>query len=89
MRLRRWQVVGQVAVDSAHLIVVDPDNYEPLDWDGFVERVDGSVLPIEVDGPEGPVVVGAIVPTGIGDGVYPIEARFEGDRVAEVRVRFL
>jgi hypothetical protein len=39
------------------------------------------------------VAVAMYVSTGLGDGVYPVEARFEvaegAVRIAEVRVRFL
>lgn len=39
------------------------------------------------------VAVALVLSTGLGDGVYPVEARFEeaagAVRVAEIRVRFL
>ena len=83
-----WERIGEMMVDSATLAVIDAayaDRIDPLEpWEGFVHPVVT----------EGGATLGTPILPGLGDGLYPIEARFEqvegwGRRIAEVRIRFL
>jgi hypothetical protein len=57
------------------------------------EMVDPGTLNYEVVTNEHGVGVAVYVSTGLGDGLYPVEARFEEaegvTRIAEVRIKFL
>lgn len=96
MSAEEWVQVGSVGVDAGCLLLADPsyvwqqdqpDRYEQevcCDWTAY------RVLRFE-KGHEG---LGVLVSTGLGDGFYPVEVRWEdaggfGRRIAEVRVRFL
>jgi hypothetical protein len=90
-----WQIVGEVAIDSGTIALIDPQNDALLEdyWTGIGS---GLIEPASVHrlSTEAGVLVGLIVRTGFGDGVYPVEARFtdEGDlgrRVAEIRIQFI
>ena len=83
-----WQRIAEVPVDTGRLVIVDPQNVDDLG--------------VGVDEPEGTyglvsnehgMAVALVLSTGLGDGVYPVEARFEeaagAVRVAEIRIRFL
>ena len=90
MKLHQWQKAGELVIDSAEMVLMDrwlleevPDYIDNPDE----ERLD--YVPIVNDlGIE----LGAILRTGVGDGTYPIEVRYEdtpfGGRIAEVRIRF-
>jgi hypothetical protein len=54
------------------------------DWDTFVEEAFG---PLGM-APLGPGV-GLAVPSGYGDGVYPVYAKYRDGRVAELRIEFI
>jgi hypothetical protein len=82
-----WQQIGEVPIDSGRIALVDPMNsgdvldHEPTSQTyEFVTNSYG-------------VAVAVVAETGLGDGVYPVEARFEDAegavRIAEIRVRFL
>ena len=83
-----WQRIGEVPVDSGRLVLVDPMNS-----DDVAEHEGDSALTYELVSNDLGIAVGLIFSTGLGDGVYPVEARFEeaagAVRIAEVRVRFL
>ena len=83
-----WQRIAEVPVDTGRLVVVDPVNVDDL--------------VVGVNDPEGTYGLVAnelgiafvlVLSTGLGDGVYPVEARFEevagAVRIAEIRIRFL
>jgi hypothetical protein len=81
-----WEQIGEVGVDSATLMLVDP-TYEVKPEE--IEAAWGAMSqgrPATV-GPRG---LGLLAGTGIDDGLYPVEVRrAEGGYIAEVRVRFL
>ena len=68
-----------------------------IDLNAEIAQGVGDTRQVAVDGNSGtfgPRPVALEVRTGLGDGLYPVEVRFEevegwGLRVAEVRVRFL
>jgi hypothetical protein len=86
-----WEVIGQIGVDAGCLLIADPcyvwqqeqsERYEQEVCDDW-----GDHKTLKFPG-------GHAVASGLGDGVYPVEVRYEdvpgwGRRVAEVRVRFL
>lgn len=78
-----WEFVGNVAVDTATLALVDPVNgaeVEKFDYEDFGQVSNEQGYPFAV----------IIHPTGFGDGFYPVEIRRGVDgRVAEVRIRFM
>jgi hypothetical protein len=78
-----WQPLGQVMIDTARLMLVDPMHVD-------IDLVDGD----EGECPAGDRdVTYAITETGMGDGRYLVEGRYAdcpfGRRLAEIRVRFL
>jgi hypothetical protein len=85
-----WQLIGQVPIDTGRLVLVDPMNTDAVDRHEMDER---ESMSYEAVVNEHGVVVAVNVHTGLGDGVYAVEARFEEAegslRIAEVRVRFL
>jgi hypothetical protein len=87
---RVWHTIGQVPVDTGRLALLDPSNVELLvghEQDALDE------MTCRVITNDYGVGVVALLSTGLGDGWYPIEARFEeaagAARIAEIRVRFL
>jgi hypothetical protein len=89
-----WQRIGDVPVDTGRLVLVDPMNLEDV-VEHLSEVIDHEVpesMTYELITNELDVAVALILDTGLGDGVYPVEARFEqagAVRIAEIRVRFL
>jgi hypothetical protein len=85
-----WQVIGQVPIDTGRLALVDPMNVD--DVASHEQDPAGSMTYEFVTNDYG-VGVAVLCGTGLGDGVYPVEARFEeaegAVRIAEVRIRFL
>ena len=83
-----WQRIGEVPVDSGRLVLVDPMN-----TDDVAEHEGDSALTYELVSNDLGIAVGLTFSTGLGDGVYPVEARFQEAagvvRIAEIRVRFL
>jgi hypothetical protein len=89
------QRIGEIPIDSGRLVLLDPQNVddvvnhedqemdEQTDWSTNYELVSNDFN----------IAVALILSTGLGDGVYPVEARFEeaegAIRVAEIRIRFL
>lgn len=83
--MAEWHKIGKFGVDAGLCWIGDPcylsDENHFRDWDKFVDEVGFDVFKQFKDG--------VVVSTGYGDGVYDVEARFEGKRVAEIRVRFI
>jgi hypothetical protein len=81
-----WQRIADVPVDTGQLVIVDPLNVA----DVLDQEVEGSYGLVTN---EHGVAVALVLSPGLGDGVYPVEARFEqaegAMRIAEVRIRFL
>ena len=96
---REWRTIGEVCVDSGHLIISDPCRAEKasnqwIDNDlDLNECAKNGIRDWELTNDHDcPVAV--VVQTGLGDGIYKVEARYEnlgawGERVAEVRIKFL
>jgi hypothetical protein len=85
-----WQVIGEVPIDTGRLALVDPMNADDVSRH---EMDEPGLMNYEVVTNENGAGVAVYVSTGLGDGIYPVEARFEqaegSTRIAEVRVRFL
>lgn len=97
---REWRTIGEVCVDSAHLIICDPfkaqaasnrwiEKFKDLDLNECAKK--GFRDWELTNNHDCPVAV--VIQTGLGDGFYKVEARYEdsvwGKRCAEVRVKFL
>jgi hypothetical protein len=94
-----WRPIGEVCVDSGHLIISDPcqadeasDQWADSDVD-LNECAKNGIRAWELTNDHDcPIAV--VVQTGLGDGRYEVEARYEtvgdwGERCAEVRIKFL
>ena len=91
-----WQRIGDVPVDTGRLVLVDPMNLDDASHheDELAdEHSDSAFMTYELVTNEHGVAVALVSSTGLGDGLYPVEARFEEAegtmRIAEIRVRFL
>jgi hypothetical protein len=91
-----WEQVGICGVDAGVLMLMDPCYVRDVGFDFDTEVVEfmGEGDTLQLDFPAGHGGKGVVVRTGLGDGVYPVEARWEdapgwGRRIAEVRVTFL
>jgi hypothetical protein len=97
-----WQRIGDVPVDTGRLVLVDPMNVDDVSHyeDAVQSRLededsDSDSVPMnyELVTNEIGVAVALVLSTGLGDGIYRVEARFEevegAVRIAEIRVRFL
>jgi hypothetical protein len=96
---QQWQTIGEVCVDSGHLIICDPcrgaegsDQWFDNDLD-LNECAKIGIRTWELTNDHN-CPIAAVVETGLGDGMYKVEARYEdlgewGERVAEIRIRFL
>ena len=102
---RQWTQIGYVAVDSGQLLLCDPRyigsewehdidfNMEKpsmmLSYNGcchasLSKKGYGELrFPLELPG------AGICFHSGIGDGLYPIYAKFDGVRIAEIKVVML
>jgi hypothetical protein len=98
--ITEWQRIGDVPVDTGRLVLVDPMNLDDASHheDAVQSRLededsDSASMSYELVTNEPGVAVALVLSTGLGDGLYPVEARFEeaegAVRIAEVRVRFL
>ena len=95
---RKWRTIGEVCVDTGHIVICDPCNVEDasgrwmdsdLDLNDCAKKdIRAWELTNDHDCP-----IAAVVQTGLGDGVYEVEARYEtsewGKRIAEIRIKFL
>lgn len=96
-----WRRIGEVPIDTGRLVLVDPMNVDDvrLHEDDLLDRLETKAeaeepsMSYELITNEHGVAVALIVETGLGDRLYPVEARFEeaagSVRVAEVRIRLL
>ena len=66
---------------------------DPMNTDDVAEHEGDSALTYELVSNDLGIAVALVLSTGLGDGTYPVEARFEeaagAVRIAEIRVRFL
>jgi hypothetical protein len=91
-----WQRIGDVPVDTGRLVLVDPMNLDDVSHHEDEledEHSDSAFMTYGLVTNEHGVAVALVFSTGLGDGCYPVEARFEEAegtmRIAEIRVRFL
>ena len=99
--MTEWQRIGEVPIDTGRLVLLDPMNTDDVGRheDDFIDRYEAEPdaeepsLTYELVTNDHGVAVALILHSGLGDGVYPVEARFEeaggSIRIAEIRVRFL
>ena len=101
MSKQKWRTIGEVCVDSGTIVICDPCNAEEARerWRDRCMTVDLNECAIKgirtwqaTNERDCPIAV--VADSGLGDGVYAVEARYEdlgecGKRVAEVRIKFL
>ena len=91
--------VGEVAVDAGCIWIGDPCYVLPedashadwvRDWDNFCEAIDHSNPYTQFMFEHGAPGLGVVVPSGWGDGMYPVFVELNEDgRVAAVKVVFI
>jgi len=89
-----WQRIGDIPVDTGRLVLLYPMNLEDASQhEDEDEDAEPATMTYELVTNEHGVAVALVLHTGLGDGLYPVEARFEeaegSVRIAEIRVRFL
>jgi len=93
-----WETIGEVCVDSARLIICDPCRAAAASTVFIHADIDFNELAIkgirshQLRRDSDPLAV--VVETGLGDGMYKVEACYEdlsewGRRIAEIRIKFL
>lgn len=96
----RWQKIGVVGVDSGRLLITDYPEEPSVQWDAIVKQLEEKNYPMTLQlmfaiGTPG---AGVTVATGIGDGIYDVEAKIGpveigghdmGERVKELRIKFM
>jgi hypothetical protein len=94
---KQWRTIGEVCIDSGTIMLCDPCRADEVSdwWNDYCERTDLNKSPdtVEINGRKD-FPIGVITTTGIGDGRYAVEARYEtnpdfGERCAEIRIKFL
>ena len=95
---KQWRTIGEVCVDSGSIVICDPCRADKASdwWQGVATGewpLGNYKHEAELKGENGDPLAVALH-TGIGDGWYAVEARYEqhpfmGKRVAEIRIRFL
>lgn len=94
-----WKKIGDVCIDSASLILADPftANFE-YSKEQIFNMGNSYKQHLNIDHPENEGEIdhdmAIMVKTGLGDGFYPVYAKYEdlgplGKRIAEVKVVFL
>jgi hypothetical protein len=91
--MSEWQQIAQIPVDSGRLAVLDPSNAEDLLRHEEDQDPETSPTTYGLVSNGFGAAVALLLASGLGDGSYPVEARFEdvagAVRIAEIRVRFL
>ena len=85
-----WEYVGDVAVDSGRLLLIDP-HYDKPTAEALELAILAAEIPCtEVALSEHQLHTAFVCETGWGDGIYPVFVKLtEDNRVAEMRVVFL
>ncbi len=102
----KWETVGQIGVDAGICWIGDPcyilhqERELPKsigkDWNEFCDKLhpegkEDTLDTWQFDTDLNSPILGVVVSTGWGDGVYPVEIKRDAEtgRVAEVRVKFI
>jgi hypothetical protein len=89
--IKKRKLIGHVGVDTGTIYIGDPCNFmDKREWDAFTKqhKLSASTRPQPI-GPQAAGSYTAIVsPTGHGDGIYPVYAEMEGDRVLSLTISF-
>lgn len=88
--MAEWQQVGALFVDAGCLVIGDPSyllrreghRQAGLDYQAVIDAGNDPVVPIAQG-------MALLVQAFGGDGCYPVFVRFEGARLAEVRIEFV
>jgi hypothetical protein len=89
-----WITVGNIAVDTATLVIADPINLDKAagEWSKALHEElsesETGIAQLDTVNPHGTIAL-ALAPTGWGDGFYPVEVRYEDNHIAELRIKFM
>jgi hypothetical protein len=91
----KWIQMGMVGVDSGTIAICDPGYLiqDEETWNKFCDKMlpkmerGGGTAMMNPPGGRRPLV--AVVTSGQGDGMYPVEVRFVADMIVEARIRFM
>ena len=80
----QWRTIGEVCVDSAYVVICDAlQAAQASKWcDDYFRKTDLNAAAINNQGAAqivngGGVPVGVVTTTGLGDGIYKVEASYE------------
>lgn len=101
----QWVQIGVVGVDSGQLLLCDPCYINSQWQEEWVSNFDNPPAPFcysacckatlsserygQLNYDLGHAGVAVAFASGMGDGVYPVYARFDGGRIAEVKIVML
>jgi hypothetical protein len=92
----RVECIGEVSVDTATLVIADPCRLGAQGWD-YVERSPNQLpedsLVVDKHPDPDPSHEAVVVPTGLGDGIYPVFANYVdcgewGERIMSITIDF-
>jgi hypothetical protein len=82
--MSKFKTIGQLGIDTGRLLIADPAYVnEPRTTSDYSDAVleRASVESTSFD-------LALVIPTGMGDGVYPVEIKEEDGFVTELRIKF-
>ena len=91
--MSNWELVGRCPVDSGQILLIDPcyvladHNLDEGKAGAYYEKV----CKVTIAEQAGEVIggLGVATSTGWGDGHYPVYAKMDGGRVAEIKIKFM
>tara|TARA_R100000329_G_scaffold145867_1_gene131886 strand:+ start:2494 stop:2763 length:270 start_codon:yes stop_codon:yes gene_type:complete len=86
-----WKLIGNCPVDSGQIMMVDPC-YVLADNNTTDEKLNGlykEICEMTIAERAGEFDLGCATSTGWGDGCYPVYAKMDGGRVAEIKIKFM
>jgi hypothetical protein len=89
--MSNWKLIGNCPVDSGQIMMVDPC-YVLADNNTTDEKLNGlykEICEMTIAERAGEFDLGCATSTGWGDGSYPVYAKMDGGRVAEIKIKFM
>jgi hypothetical protein len=86
----RFIHIGDIAVDTGRIVVADPCRVDEV-----MEAIGGAFDPTCYREGKLELGTGVVLPTGVGDGIYPVFAEYDdtfpskfGERIARITIEF-